>query len=111
MAGINITSYALGLLQSGKLDLELYRGGATKEASEGIFGGFGDSVLSQIVLTTQTIAYLFTIFARSWNERRGPERLTVLDFNRVFADIKTAFERDLSSGTGLAFASGSKKSN
>lgn len=46
----------------------------------------------------QPTVYVFSSFSEQWAARRGPAKLSVLDFNRVFADFKRTFEADLRSG-------------
>ena len=51
-------------------------------------------------------AYVFVSFCRTWEARRDPEKLSVLDFNRVFADYKWSFETELAEGRRIAIEVG-----
>ncbi|KAI9159535.1 hypothetical protein H9P43_008875 [Blastocladiella emersonii ATCC 22665] len=77
IVGINITAYVVQLLRTRQLQHYLYRHHPSRAAVHEFY------------------CYVFFAFNKHWTEYTGHPPLTIMDFEREFAVVKTKIEQDL----------------
>ncbi|KAJ3338659.1 ELMO domain-containing protein 1 [Gonapodya sp. JEL0774] len=82
--GINVTLFALSCARKGQLQRLFYTYGTTVETYQEFY------------------SYVFAAFLKAWRSEveRTEGKLTVLDFPRVFGDVRAGVERELQDGKG-----------